>query len=129
MFVKVCQSGSFYSNFKALNFKAVESYLAKGKEGQLGVTGEGFLLETKEINISASKGAIDQEYKGITVAAARYASEDAATLVHYVIAVIEYTRQCGPLRGAKEKVEIIKAEITDYERKKQERENEVSKKI
>jgi hypothetical protein len=26
-------------------FKAVESYLAKGKDGQLGVTGEGFLLD------------------------------------------------------------------------------------
>lgn len=39
--------------------------------------------------------------------------------------MVEYTRQCGPLRQAKEKVEIIKAEIADYERKRQERENEV----
>ncbi len=45
--------------------------------------------------------------------------------MHYVIAVVEYTRQCGPLRLAKERVEFIKAEIADYERKRQERENEV----
>ena len=105
---------------------AVESYLAKGKEGQLGVTGEGFLLESKDIAIQPKQGS-ETEYKGITIAAARYASEDAATLVHYIIAIIEFSRQCGPLRSAKEKVEMLRSEITDYERRKQEREHEVSK--
>ena len=64
--------------------------------------------------------------KGITISGARYASEDAATLVHYVIAVLEYSRLCTPLNLAKEKVELIKQEQLDFERKKLEKENEAS---
>lgn len=127
--------------------QAVESYLAKGKDGQLGITGEGLLLENakgltlfqkililinrnlkiwqKETNIAASKSADPYGPKGITISGARYASEDAATLVHYVTAILEYSRSCGPLRVAREKVEMIKQEQADYERKKLEKENEV----
>jgi hypothetical protein len=106
---------------------AVESYLAKGKDGQLGITGEGLLLENpKDINVTPTKLSETEKFKGITIAAARYASEDAATLVHYAIAVVEFTRQCGPLRQSKERVENLKKEIADYEHKKQERDNEVT---
>lgn len=63
--------------------------------------------------------------KGITISGARYASEDAATLVHYAIAILEYSRLCGPLRTAKEKVESIRREISENERRKQETESEV----
>ncbi|CAF0814844.1 unnamed protein product, partial [Brachionus calyciflorus] len=62
--------------------------------------------------------------KGITISGARYASEDAATLVNYVIALLEYSRLCVPLRAAKERVEIIKHEKAEFERRKMERENE-----
>lgn len=63
--------------------------------------------------------------KGITISGARYASEDAATLVHYAIAILEYSRLCGPLRAAKEKVESIRREMSENERRKQETESEV----
>lgn len=66
-----------------------------------------------------------QTPKGITISGARYASEDAATLVHYAIAILEYSRLCGPLRMAKEKVDAIKKEISENERRKQEIEKEV----
>ena len=35
---------------------------------------------------------------GLTISGAKYASEDCATLVHYTIAIVEYTRLCGPLK-------------------------------
>lgn len=107
-------------------YQAVESYLAIGRDGQLGVTGEGLLLENaKDVNVPVAR-PVDDTFRGITISSSRYASEDAATLVHYAIAVVEYTRQCGPLRQAREKVEHIKNEIVEYERKKQERDDEVS---
>lgn len=106
---------------------AVESYLAKGKDGQLGLTGEGSLLDNaKDVNIAASKSSDSQNLKGITISGARYASEDAATLVNYVIAILEYTRLCIPLKAAKDKVEAIKHEQSEFERRKMERENEVN---
>ena len=103
----------------------------KSKDGQLGITGEGLLLteNQKDINIPAAKA--DQNAKGgtgggITISAARYASEDTATLVHYVIALLEYTKMCKPLKEAKEKMESIKFEQVEFERKKQEYDAEVS---
>jgi dynein heavy chain, axonemal len=63
--------------------------------------------------------------KGITIAGARYASEDAATLVHYVIAILEYSKLCGPLKDAKSKVEKLKNEQAEYEKGLQEKEIEV----
>ena len=80
-----------------------------------------------ETNISASKSSDNpNNSRGITISGARYASEDAATLVHYVIAILEYSRLCTPLNLAKEKVETIKQEQLDFERKKLEKENEAS---
>ena len=108
---------------------AVESYIAKGRDGIAeGITGEGFLLENaksksmknvfvfvrlssnfrfrKDFHVNAARGTTSQENR-ITLAAARYASEEAAALVHYAIALIEYTKLCQPLHLAKQKVEKI----------------------
>ena len=63
--------------------------------------------------------------KGITLAGARYASEDAAVLVHYAICILDYNRLLGPYRASKEKLESIKQEQIKYEREKQEKEAEV----
>lgn len=61
----------------------------------------------------------------ITLGAARYASEEAAVLVHYAIALVEYTKICQPLRLAKEKVDTLKQELDEAEQKQLERETEV----
>lgn len=103
--------------------QSVESYLSKGKDGQIGITGEGSLIDSsKDVNIPAAKS----EAKGITISAARYASEDASILVHFAIAILEYSKLCIPLKAAKEKVESIRQEQIDYDRKKREQEQEVN---
>ena len=85
-----------------------------------------FFSNWKETNIAPGKSADNpNNSKGITISGARYASEDAATLVHYVIGILEYSRLCAPLRVAKQKVEAIKQEQIDFEKKKMEKENEV----
>lgn len=63
------------------------------------------------------------------MAAARYASEEAAALVHYAIALIEYTKLCQPLHLAKQKVEKLHHDILEAEHKQMEKESEVKKKI
>ncbi len=77
-----------------------------------------------ETNIPATK--VNDSSKGITITAARYASEDAALIVHYIIAILEYSRWCIPLRAAKEKVEHYKREYAEFERQRIEKENEVN---
>lgn len=87
-------------------------------------------INLTEVNIPAAKNPdINGSQKGITISAARYASEDAATLVHYTIAILEYCKLCAPLKAAKERVEAIKAEMAENERKRLERENEVNNTI
>lgn len=107
--------------------QATESYLMQGKDGQIGITGEGSLIESssKDVNIPAASKA--NESKGITISAARYASEDASTLVHFAIAILEYSKLCIPLKAAKEKVESLRQEQIDYERRKKEQEQEIIK--
>jgi dynein heavy chain len=104
----------------------VESYIAKGRDGiSEGVSGEGSLLDNaKGFYVAPVRGAGTQETR-ITLAAARYASEEAAALVHYAIALIEYTKLCQPLRLAKQKVDKLKQELLDAEQKQLEKENEV----
>ena len=108
----------------------MESYIAKGRDGvSEGISGEGSLLENaKNFHVPAVRGSSSQENR-ITLAAARYASEEAAALVHYVIALIEYTKLCQPLRLAKQKVEKLKHDLLDAEQKQLEKENEVREKI
>ncbi len=104
----------------------MESYIAQGRDGiSEGVSGEGSLLDNaKNFYVPAVRGASSQETR-ITLAAARYASEEAAALVHYVIALIEYTKLCQPLRLAKQKVDKLKQDLLEAERKQLEKENEV----
>ena len=64
--------------------------------------------------------------RGITLSAAKYSSEDAATLVSYTIAIVEYTRLCGPLKQSLERKHELEREIEENERLQRERENEVS---
>jgi hypothetical protein len=47
-------------------------------------------------------------------------------LVHYCIAIAEYSKLCLPLKAAREKLESIKQEKINYEKAKQDREAEVS---
>ena len=65
--------------------------------------------------------------KGITIAAAKYSSEDAATLVNYTIAIVEYTRLCGPLKAALERLHELEREIEENARIQKEKEQEVSR--
>ncbi len=98
----------------------------KGKDGQIGITGEGSLIESsKDVNIPALKSNSDT--KGITISAARFASEDASVLVHFSIAILEYSKLCIPLRAGKERVDALRQEQADYERKKREHEQEILK--
>ncbi|KAK3577475.1 hypothetical protein CHS0354_032326 [Potamilus streckersoni] len=103
--------------------RAVESYLAHGKDGELGVTGEGSLLENaQDVAIKAIKrSSSPNATKGITIAGAKYSSEDCAVLVQYTIAIVEYTRRCGPLKAARERLHELKREIEENERLQKER--------
>ena len=63
--------------------------------------------------------------RGITIAAAKFSSEDAAVLVQYTIAIIEFTRLCGPLKSALEKQHKLEREIEENERIAREKANKV----
>ncbi|CAF0874114.1 unnamed protein product [Rotaria sordida] len=133
----MADSGRFVDMLHGINWQdglnldvanAVESYIAKGRDGvSEGITGEGSLLENaKNFHVPAVRGSNSQENR-ITLAAARYASEEAAALVHYVIALIEYTKLCQPLRLAKQKVEKLKQDLFEAEQKQLEKENEIQR--
>lgn len=64
--------------------------------------------------------------RGITIAAAKFSSEDAATLVQYVIAIVEYTQVAGPLATAVRKQNDLETEIAETERRQLEKLKEVS---
>ncbi|XP_077137822.1 dynein axonemal heavy chain 5-like [Ranitomeya variabilis] len=106
--------------------KDVEAYLGKAKEGSHGVTGEGSLLENAAPNATPqsitpakkyshidSKKNKDAKGGGITIATARYSSEDAASLVAFVVAIIEYTRLCIPVKECQKKLSNIEKEKED----------------
>ncbi|XP_053397319.1 dynein axonemal heavy chain 5-like isoform X6 [Mercenaria mercenaria] len=109
--------------------RAVESCLSQGKDGELGVTGEGSLLENaQDVNIHAKKRTPSPDNsKGITIAGAKYSSEDSATLVQYTIAIVEYTRRCGPLKAALERMNELQREIEENDRLQKEKEQEAAK--
>lgn len=66
-----------------------------------------------------------QDYR-ITLTAARYACEEAATLVRYAILLVEYTEMCHPLHVAQQRVARLTREIEEAEKREQERQEEVS---
>ena len=63
--------------------------------------------------------------RGITISAAKYSSEDIATLVQYTIAIVEYSRLCTPLKAALDKSQELQREIEENERIQKEKENDV----
>lgn len=63
--------------------------------------------------------------RGITISAAKFSSEDAATLVQYTIAIIEFTRLCTPLRSALDRQHQLEREIEENERIAREKANKV----
>ncbi|XP_056421918.1 uncharacterized protein LOC130362045 isoform X2 [Hyla sarda] len=107
--------------------KGVETYLGKAKEGSSGVTGEGSLLENAAPyatpqSITPAKKYSHTDYNknkdakagGITIATARYSSEDAASLVAFVVAIVEYTRLCTPLKECQKKLSDLEREKEDF---------------
>jgi len=91
------------------------------------VTGEGSLLDNAaDTNFKAVRRTPSPDNsRGITIAAAKFSSEDAATLVQYTIAIIEYTRLCGPLKSALDKQSSLEREIEENERVAREKANQV----
>lgn len=55
----------------------------------------------------------DKKKGGITIAAARYSSEDAASLVAFIVAIVEYTRLCVPLKQCQKKLSDLEREKED----------------
>ncbi|XP_052807484.1 dynein axonemal heavy chain 5-like isoform X7 [Mya arenaria] len=125
-FVDMLRNVSWEDGLPEDVLRAVESCLAQGKDGELGVTGEGTLLENAaDISIHAKKRTQSPDNsKGITIANAKYSSEDSATLVQYTIAIVEYTRRCGPLKSALERMHELQREIEENDRLQREKEKE-----
>ncbi|XP_076466964.1 uncharacterized protein LOC143298129 [Babylonia areolata] len=118
-FVDMLHNVSWEDGLPTDVLQAVESYLAVSKEGQLGVTGEGSMLENaSEKQFMAIKRSASPQGRnsGITISAAKYSSEDCATLVQYTIAIVEYTRRCGPLKASIERMHELEREIEENER-------------
>ena len=61
--------------------------------------------------------AMDPRAGGITVSAAKFSSDDAATLVQYAIALVDYCRVLTPLRAAAGKQRELEAELRDISRR------------
>ncbi|RDD45872.1 Dynein heavy chain 5, axonemal [Trichoplax sp. H2] len=61
----------------------------------------------------------------ITIAAAKYSSEDAAILVAYIMALVEYTYQYSPVREKIERLQELLIEKDEDERRAAEEEDEV----
>ena len=79
-----------------------------------------------DVNIHAKKRTPSPDNsKGITIAGAKYSSEDSATLVQYTIAIVEYTRRCGPLKASLERMNELQREIEENDRLQKEKEQEV----
>ncbi|GFN75495.1 dynein beta chain, ciliary [Plakobranchus ocellatus] len=126
-FVDMLHNVSWEDGLPSDVLAAVESYLACSKDGQLGVTGEGSLLENaqdKHFLAVKQRSPSPGGRAGLTIAGAKYASEASATLVHYTIAIVEYTRLCGPLRAALERLHELEREIEENERLQKQQEEE-----
>ena len=54
---------------------------------------------------------IEKKQTGVTLAAARYSSEDAAQVVEYIQAVIDYTVKSKPYRKAVQTLKELKNEM------------------
>ncbi|KAM4771050.1 dynein axonemal heavy chain 5-like [Rhinophrynus dorsalis] len=111
--------------------KDVETYLGKAREGSHGVTGEGSLLENaapyatpQSITPAKKYSQTDNKFKdvkkeGITIATARYSSEDAASLVAFIVAIVEYTHLCVPLKECVRRLSDLEREMDDLRLKEE----------
>ncbi|XP_066278010.1 uncharacterized protein [Branchiostoma lanceolatum] len=106
---------------------AVQGYLASSKNGDAGPTGEGSLLEAgmSASTLVSPRRSGGSSPPGLTIAGVRYSSEDAAVLLQYTIAIVEYTQLCGPLQIAKERLQNLQDEIEESERLEKEQEVEL----
>ena len=48
--------------------------------------------------------------EGLTIGAVRFSSEDAASLLAFMVSLLEYTEQCGPLKQTLKNIEERKQE-------------------
>ena len=85
----------------------------------------GLVCWSTEKEFVAKKRSMSPGREGITISAAKYSSEDCAVLVQYAIAIVEYTRLCGPLKASLEKQHELKREIEENERMTQNKEQQV----
>ena len=58
----------------------------------------------------------ERKMQGITIAAAKYSSEDAAVLVEYTVAIVEYTRLYKPYRKASDYLQDLLREQEEDEK-------------
>lgn len=84
------------------------------------------VLEREKNFMAVRRSPSPDNTRGITIASAKYTSEDVATLVEYTIAIVEYTRLCGPLKAALERSQELQREIAENERLQKEKDNQVS---
>ena len=66
--------------------------------------------------ILRSMSPTERKMQGITIAAAKYSSEDAAVLVEYTVAIVEYTRLYKPYRKASDYLQDLLREQEEDEK-------------
>ncbi|XP_048577711.1 dynein axonemal heavy chain 8 isoform X3 [Nematostella vectensis] len=106
--------------------RGVQSFFVTSSEGNLGVTDD---LGSAAAGASASNyigspsgrstatPSESRKIQGITIAAAKYSSEDAAVLVEYAIALVEYTRLYNPYRKAMMYLDELQREKEENEQR------------
>lgn len=85
--------------------KGVQSFLAASNGGDvndsdLGTAAPGLSASTYQSSPGRASVNAERKPQGITTSAAKYSSEDAAVLVEYTVALVEYTRLYKPYRKA-----------------------------
>lgn len=81
-----------------------------------GVMGHLVRIETQPIVQSCCVFQTERKVQGITTTAAKYSSEDAAVLVEYTVALVEYTRLYKPYKKACDYLEDLLKEREEDEK-------------
>ena len=68
----------------------------------------------------------DKRQIGVTLAAARYSSEDAAQVVEYIQAVIDFAKKIKPYKKAVQSLKKLKEEMEILENRERERNSAMS---
>ncbi|XP_068697910.1 dynein axonemal heavy chain 8-like [Montipora foliosa] len=99
--------------------KGVQSFLAAStggdvNDGDLGTASPGASASMYQTSLGGRTSvATDRRPQGITITAAKYSSEDAAVLVEYTVALVEYTRLYKPYRKANDYLQELLREQED----------------